>query len=619
MGIRWNIDHMKKAFFLNEAGEIVEVKNVFYENEKINLKKIKVGSVERKVSEFSEYFDYNTSFDDIQLPTNPEARDLLMQEVLQKISEIKEIDTSYFSKKKLKNGEIKEYFCLRKQSLAGTFFFYHNNTEDHPHFHICMPKKVYTGKGCLRLRKELNSIFKEYGLIPNSEIIVDANEKNTKKLLEFREVKNKLEKFSWLIKQAESKVTNPSETAREYLESKTFKDGNNRRIYQGNHTYFSFLMENFVTEKVTEKTNKKIKVYSIPKLISEYKKMQEIGGSDQFVLELCNSIDRIFNFKTVKEDGGFYNFLNRINGFSFKKKLMIDYDATEKIILKSLATDVIKGSKLNPEYKIFWRKNFNSEDKILKFTAEGIQKLYSLRKNRVFDFDKEKVKKVYLELKSTLENLFEEKEMTEKIVTFYETLLKKEVVNEANINQALKQEFGLEKVYTKKIEDTQFLILETAELKKMKIELTQTLKKFSEIEGINFKTVYQIIKNNQLKNLNLDVNEQNLKNVAEVVLENLVETNKNSFLNDEFDFKKMKADLSDAINLNEDTIIKKLILNFESGLSFLITIFKKIVNFVFCDLIFSQKEKIKLNDLENAIENDYFFEKEFPDEKNEIF
>ena len=32
---------------------------------------------------------------------------------------------------------------------------------------------------------------------------------------------------------------------------------------------------------------------------------------------------------------------------------MIDSDSTEKIILKSLATDVIKGSKLNPEYKIF--------------------------------------------------------------------------------------------------------------------------------------------------------------------------------------------------------------------------------------------------------------------------
>ena len=38
----------------------------------------------------------------------------------------------------------------------------------------------------------------------------------------------------------------------------------------------------------------------------------------------------------------------------------------------------------------------------------------------------------------------------------------------------------------------------------MKIELTKILIKFSEFEGINFQTVYQIIKNNQLKNLNLD-------------------------------------------------------------------------------------------------------------------
>ena len=125
-------------------------KNVFYENEKINLKKIKVGSVERKVSEFSEYFDYNTSFDDIQLPTNPEARDLLMQRVLQKISEIKEIDTSYFSKKKIKKRRNKKnIFAYENNHWQVHFFFYHNNTEDHPHFHICMPKSVYTGKDVL--------------------------------------------------------------------------------------------------------------------------------------------------------------------------------------------------------------------------------------------------------------------------------------------------------------------------------------------------------------------------------------------------------------------------------------------------------------------------------------
>ncbi len=361
-----------------------------------------------------------------------------------------------------------------------------------------------------------------------------------------------------------------------------------------------------ITYPVTEKTNKKIKVYSIPKLISEYKKMQKIGGSDQFVLQLCNSIDRIFNFKTVKEDGGFYNFLNRINGFSFEKKLMIDSDATEKIILKSLATDVIKGSKLNPEYKYFWRNNVNSEDPVSKFVAEGIAKLYSLRKNRVFEFDKEKVKQVYLELKSTLENLFEEKEMTEKIVTFYETLLKKEVVNEANINQALKQEFGLEKVYTKKIEDTQFLILETAELKKMKIELTQTLKKFAENEGINFVTSYQIIKNNQLKNLNLDgVEETNLKELSEIFLENIVDSKKSIFLNSQVDFQKIKAEITETINLNSNKLILQLYTNFEKGLSILASIFKKIINFLSLDFLFSDEQKIILESIEEKIKNGF--------------
>ena len=39
-------------------------------------------------------------------------------------------------------------------------------------------------------------------------------------MLEFREVKNKLEKFSWLIKQAETKVTNPSGNVKDYILSK---------------------------------------------------------------------------------------------------------------------------------------------------------------------------------------------------------------------------------------------------------------------------------------------------------------------------------------------------------------------------------------------------------------
>ena len=64
----------------------------------------------------------------------------------------------------------------------------------------------------------------------------------------------------------------------------------------------------------------------------------------------------------------------------------------------------------------------------------------------------------------------------------------------------------------------------------MKIELTKILIKFSEFEGINFQTVYQIIKNNQLKNLNLDgVEETNLKDLSEIFLENIVDSKKSIF------------------------------------------------------------------------------------------
>ena len=156
MGLKWDIDHMQKGFFINEFGEILEVKNV-YENNKISIEKIQIGEKIYSVDNYKNYFDYNTSFDDIQF-SSPEQRDLKMEKILYELAEIKAIDTSFYSKKKLKSGEEKTYFCERKTSLANTFFFYHNNTVDHPHFHINLPKNIPLGKDCLKLRKELNKV-----------------------------------------------------------------------------------------------------------------------------------------------------------------------------------------------------------------------------------------------------------------------------------------------------------------------------------------------------------------------------------------------------------------------------------------------------------------------------
>ena len=170
MGIKWDIDHMKKGFFLAENGEVLEVKNVFFENGKIDISKIIIGNEIYSVEKLTGYYDYHTSFDDIQFAADDEQRDKKMETVLEELAKIKTIDTSFYSKKKLKNGEEKTYFCERKSSLAGTFFFYHNNTVDHPHFHINLPKNIPLGKDCLKLRKELNKVFVKNNIVPNCEI-----------------------------------------------------------------------------------------------------------------------------------------------------------------------------------------------------------------------------------------------------------------------------------------------------------------------------------------------------------------------------------------------------------------------------------------------------------------
>ena len=140
----------------------------------------------------------------------------------------------------------------------------------------------------------------------------------------------------------------------------------------------------------------------------------------------------------------------------------------------------------------------------------------------------------------------------------------------------------------------------------MKIELTQTLKKFAENEGINFVTSYQVIKNNQLKNLCLDgVEETNLKELSEIFLENIVDSKKSIFLNPQVDFQKIKAEITETINLNSNKLILQLYTNFEKGLSILASIFKKIINFLSLDFLFSDEQKIILESIEEKIKNGF--------------
>ena len=55
MGLKWDIDHMQKGFFINEFGEILEVKNVFFENGKIDISKIIKKQANIKKKQHREY------------------------------------------------------------------------------------------------------------------------------------------------------------------------------------------------------------------------------------------------------------------------------------------------------------------------------------------------------------------------------------------------------------------------------------------------------------------------------------------------------------------------------------------------------------------------------------
>ena len=99
MGLKWDTDHMEKGLYLDENNRIKEVKNVFLSNGKIDNSHILINNKKFHVDYFQNYYDYNTSFDDIQFSINNDEIDIKMIEVLEELAAIKEIDTSYYSKK----------------------------------------------------------------------------------------------------------------------------------------------------------------------------------------------------------------------------------------------------------------------------------------------------------------------------------------------------------------------------------------------------------------------------------------------------------------------------------------------------------------------------------------
>lgn len=593
MGLKWDIDHMKKGFFINEFGEILEVKNV-YENNKISIEKIQIGEKIYSVDNYKNYFDYNTSFDDIQF-SSPEQRDLKMEKILYELAEIKAIDTSFYSKKKLKSGEEKTYFCERKTSLANTFFFYHNNTVDHPHFHINLPKNIPLGKDCLKLRKELNKVFVKNNIVPNCEILVEKNNIGEGKyeIREFQQVKKTLEKISWLYRQAESKVTNPHMTSEKFLESKKFMY-KGIEIYQANHCYFtiqknkSFTMSKLMLRGKNKGKIEEIKVHSLQETFEKYVSFANRAGSGQFLKEL---IERVEMFENIEIDKKY-----------LEKYEKIDF-SNEKAALKTLLSNIENGNKLSPDYKEFWRENINSEIGNKKELAEGIAELYKFRKNNIINFDKQKLIKSYNKCVEKLEKKYDD----EMILKKFEEYLSKEKISENGVLEELKNEFKIKNAYLKKIDEKQCLICD-----KQIIDISFVLKNYSIKYKMDFKTAYQIIKYNQIEKITLeDIENIELREISEIVLDKVIQENKKEII-ENCDTLNLKSDITAIINTNEDSLIYSFAESVESGLKAVLACFEAVLNFVL------DKLKFDFDEIEEIVDN-MISKIEEIEEKNEIF
>ena len=578
MGLKWDIDHMQKGFFINEFGEILEVKNV-YENNKISIEKIQIGEKIYSVDNYKNYFDYNTSFDDIQF-SSPEQRDLKMEKILYELAEIKAIDTSFYSKKKLKSGEEKTYFFERKTSLANTFFFYHNNTVDHPHFHINLPKNIPLGKDCLKLRKELNKVFVKNNIVPNCEILVEKNNIGEGKyeIREFQQVKKTLEKISWLYRQAESKVTNPKMSISEFLNNKKiiYKGV---EIYQANHCYFtiqknkSFTMSKLMLRGKNKGKIEEIKVHSLQETFEKYVSFANRAGSGQFLKEL---IERVEMFENIEIDKKY-----------LEKYEKIDF-SNEKAALKTLLSNIENGNKLSPDYKEFWRENINSEIGNKKELAEGIAELYKFRKNNIINFDKQKLIKSYNKCVEKLEKKYDD----EMILKKFEEYLSKEKISENGVLEELKNEFKIKNAYLKKIDEKQCLICD-----KQIIDISFVLKNYSIKYKMDFKTAYQIIKYNQIEKITLeDIENIELREISEIVLDKVIQENKKEII-ENCDTLNLKSDITAIINTNEDSLIYSFAESVESGLKAVLACFEAVLNFVL------DKLKFDFDEIEEIVDN----------------
>lgn len=341
----------------------------------------------------------------------------------------------------------------------------------------------------------------------------------------------------------------------------------------------SFTMSKLMLRGKNKGKIEEIKVHSLQETFEKYVSFANRAGSGQFLKEL---IERVEMFENIEIDKKYLEKYEKID-FSDKKEM-----------LKTLAKKLISGEKISQDYKNFWRENINSDVSENRIVAEGIQKLYKFRKNNLFTYEKKEITKAFYEI---IEKVETNSERTKKILEKLEDYVCEEKKSEKNVLEKLKSEFTIETAYFKKIDDHQFLVFD-----RNKIDISSVLLNLTKKKGIDFKTVFQAIKNNQLSEIEFEsIENEHLQTISETVLQKILENDeyKEQLLNN-FEIENLKDDITAVVNTHEDSLIYSFSESVESGLKAVLACFKAVLNFVLDKLKFDFYE---IEEIEEIVDN----------------
>ena len=474
---------------VDEKGEVSFQKVEAYNNESIRIGNNVILKDDKSLNVL-DYKDYIISFDDIQFSTtNEETIKNKMYSVYEKLKNIEfsDIRTERFViiKEREKNnqgnyiidrskGEInfekemkfpkdkngkdikirgadgeykKEWtgkytltkqYTRAKENLNGAFFSLHLNEKTHPHVHVWIPKTVKMGYKYEAFRSAVRDVAKSEGLILQEDTKYFSKdelkiEKESKNLNDYRTARQVLSSYSYILEEYKSL----NDEKKQAFKEKFFKkDIINCRRYK-------ISVKNDEHIEITNKRDKKQKVYSLDKLLEVYTNTKV--GSQDFINQLISRHNALTSYS--KKDITKYT-------FSYELEAQKTYEKNGvKGIVELLQKKVGSGEKIPNRIKDIWRGLANSTSANDREIAEQITEIYQSRATKYTEIDTERIEKAKVNIEK-IKKKYEKMELQEKVLVRFEELLKVETEKESNIINSLKHEFGLETLYVDKQDKT---------------------------------------------------------------------------------------------------------------------------------------------------------------------